>query len=88
MKMHKLDKYGYKYIVMDAGWQSDALAQDGFLIADEIKFPNGIELLTKYVNGQGFELGIYSSPNKKTCGALPGTACSAIFRLGSEIFKI
>jgi len=45
MKMHKLDKYGYKYIVMDPGCQSDALAQDGFLIADEIKFPNGINYL-------------------------------------------
>lgn len=29
--------------------------------------------MVKYVKGLGLELGIYSSPNKLTCGGFPGS---------------
>ncbi|TNJ46046.1 glycoside hydrolase family 27 protein [Tamlana fucoidanivorans] len=73
MKKQKLIDCGYRYIVIDDGWQSKSLGKDSLLLADEKKFPNGIESLVDYVNALGFELGIYSSPNKLTCGGYPGS---------------
>ncbi|VGO12369.1 Alpha-galactosidase A [Pontiella desulfatans] len=72
-KRYKLDEAGYKYIVMDDGWPERELAADGRLVPDPNRFPEGIKPLTDYVKSQGFELGIYSSPNKRTCGDWPGS---------------
>ena len=33
MKLHKLDEAGYKYIVIDDGWQAKSLGYDGLLQA-------------------------------------------------------
>lgn len=73
VKKHKLDEAGYKYIVMDDGWQSKNLRPNGELRCNGQKFPNGIPSVVQYVNDLGLELGIYSSPNKWTCGGRAGS---------------
>jgi alpha-galactosidase len=72
-KRYKLDEAGYKYIVMDDGWPERKLAADGRLVPNPNRFSEGIKPLADYVKSQGFELGIYSSPNKRTCGDWPGS---------------
>jgi len=70
---YQLNEFGYKYLVLDDGWQEKKLGKQGELIPFEKKFPNGIKPLVKYANNRGFELGIYSSPNIYTCGNRAGS---------------
>lgn len=72
-KKYKLNEAGYKYLVIDDVWQEKELGPKGELVASAKKFPAGIAPLVKYVKERGFELGIYSSPNKVTCANYPGT---------------
>ncbi|MCF7848620.1 MAG: glycoside hydrolase family 27 protein [Kiritimatiellales bacterium] len=72
-KKHKLAEAGYKYLVIDDCWQAKELGGKGELLPDPKKFPNGIPALVKHVRSRGFELGIYSSPNKRTCADYPGS---------------
>jgi alpha-galactosidase len=73
MKAYKLDECGYKYIVIDDGWQAKELGDNGMLEASPEKFPAGMLNLSNYLNCKGFELGIYSSPNIRTCADFPGS---------------
>jgi len=73
MKAYKLDECGYKYIVIDDGWQAKELGDNGMLEASPEKFPAGMLNLSNYLNCNGFELGIYSSPNIRTCADFPGS---------------
>jgi alpha-galactosidase len=73
MKKYKLDDCGYKYIVIDDGWQTKELGGNGLLEASPVKFPSGLKSLSNYLNCNGFELGLYSSPNKRTCADFPGS---------------
>lgn len=69
----KLDEAGYTYIVIDDVWQQPKLDLDGSLLASIEKFPEGIPPLVEYVEERGFKLGIYSSPNVRTCADRPGS---------------
>jgi alpha-galactosidase len=73
MKKYKLDDCGYKYIVIDDGWQAKELGDNGNLEAASVKFPSGISSLSIYLNCKGFELGLYSCPNIRTCADFPGS---------------
>lgn len=73
MKAHKLDECGNTYIVIDDGWQAKELGDNGMLEASPEKFPAGMLTLSNYLNCKGFELGIYSSPNIRTCADFPGS---------------
>ena len=73
VRKYKLDEAGYKYLVIDDGWQDKQLGPDGEIFASPDKFPEGIAPLVKYVRNSGLELGIYSSPNKLSCGGRPGS---------------
>ena len=60
--MHdKLQRYGYRYINIDAGW-SDHLDAYGRMAWDATRFPDGIPALAAYLHGQGLKLGIYLTP--------------------------
>lgn len=72
-KKHKLAEAGYRYLVIDDCWQAPELGVNGELVAHPEKFPSGIAALVDYVQGQGFELGIYSSPNELTCAGRPAS---------------
>jgi alpha-galactosidase len=69
-----LKDYGYNYIVIDDCWSiKDKREDNGDLIADPEKFPNGIKALADYVHEKGFKLGIYSDAAEKTCSGYPGS---------------
>ncbi|MBY8879937.1 NEW3 domain-containing protein [Actinacidiphila acidipaludis] len=60
--MHdKLQRYGYRYINIDAGW-SDHLDAYGRDTWDTTRFPDGIPALAAYLHGLGLKLGIYLTP--------------------------
>jgi hypothetical protein len=60
--MHdKLQRYGYRYINIDAGW-SDHLDGYGRDAWDTTRFPDGLPALAGYLHGQGLKFGIYLTP--------------------------
>jgi len=73
MKKYQLAAAGYKYLVIDDGWQNKQPGPKGELLCAVDKFPGGMAPLVRYVKGLGLELGIYSSPNQWSCGGRPGS---------------
>ncbi|MBN1927550.1 MAG: alpha-galactosidase [Prolixibacteraceae bacterium] len=63
---------GYEYIVIDDGWQIDR-DENGKIIADSTRFPEGIKFLADYVHSRGLKFGIYTCCGTKTCGGRPGS---------------
>lgn len=63
---------GYQYIVIDDGWQIDR-DENGVIIADSSRFPEGIRFLADYVHSKGLKFGIYTCCGTKTCGGRPGS---------------
>ena len=68
-----LKELGYKYICIDDGWQKKH-REDGKLVPDPEKFPNGIKAVADYVHNLGLKLGIYSCAGTLTCAGYPGSA--------------
>ena len=71
----------YEYIVIDDGWQlgrskspnninieSQGRDSKGKILADPVKFPNGIKYVADYVHSKGLKFGIYTAPGESTCG--------------------
>ena len=71
--LHKLDTYGYEYIILDDGWMTMHRSPDGQLVADPIKFPSGMKALGDYIHSKGLKFGIYTSVGRKTCEGYPGS---------------
>jgi alpha-galactosidase len=63
---------GYQYIVIDDGWQI-ARDKDGRIVADPVRFPEGIKYLADYVHSKGLKFGIYTCCGTQTCGGRPGS---------------
>ncbi len=63
---------GYEYIVIDDGWQIDR-DENGRIIADSTRFPEGIKYVADYVHSKGLKFGIYTCCGIKTCGGRPGS---------------
>jgi alpha-galactosidase len=63
---------GYIYINLDDCWHGKRDA-DGFIQADEKRFPHGIKWLADYVHAKGLKLGIYSDCGTETCAGMPGS---------------
>ena len=63
---------GYQYIVIDDGWQISR-DKNGKIIADSVRFPEGIKYLADYVHSKGLKFGIYTCCGTKTCGGRPGS---------------
>ena len=68
-----LDKFGYKYIVLDDGcYKSERV--DGKLSNEPIKFPNGFKSLSDYIHSKGLKFGMYNDIGTNLCaGAAVGT---------------
>jgi alpha-galactosidase len=64
---------GYEYIILDDGWQSTERDNEGHIIVDKGKFPNGIKSVADYVHSHGLKFGIYSAPGCFTCQQLMGS---------------
>ena len=62
---------GYRYINIDDCWQVSRDA-NGVIVADPVRFPNGIKALADYVHSKGLKLGVYSDHGVETCQGRPG----------------
>lgn len=61
---------GYKYIIIDDGWQGSRDSQGK--LSPNPNFPD-MKALTAYVHSKGLKMGIYSSPGPRTCGGFEGS---------------
>jgi alpha-galactosidase len=66
-----MSKSGYEYIVIDDCWQIDR-DENGEIVVDKDRFPDGIKALADYIHSKGLKFGIYSCAGSKTCAGRPG----------------
>lgn len=62
---------GYTYIVIDDCWQVSR-DENGEIVPDKERFPNGMKYVADYVHSKGLKFGIYSSAGTVTCQRRPG----------------
>ncbi|MFF1920575.1 glycoside hydrolase family 27 protein [Streptomyces sp. NPDC058221] len=62
-----LKSAGYTYVNLDDCWALPSRNADGDLVADPVRFPNGIKAVADYVHSKGLKFGLYSSAGTKTC---------------------
>ena len=63
---------GYEYVVIDDCWQIDR-DENGNIVPDPERFPNGMKHVVDYVHSLGLKFGIYSDAGTKTCQGRPGS---------------
>ena len=63
---------GYQFVTIDDCWQVSRDA-NGVIVADPVRFPDGIKSLADYVHGKGLKFGIYTDAGRKTCEGRPGS---------------
>ncbi|PZC83104.1 hypothetical protein B5X24_HaOG208577 [Helicoverpa armigera] len=63
---------GYQYVTIDDCWPEKSRDDDGRLVADKNRFPNGMKELSRYVHSKGLKFGIYEDYGNLTCGGYPG----------------
>mgnify|MGYP000046639749 CR=1 FL=1 len=68
-----LDRLGYRYLIIDDCWASKERNGRGELMADGVKFPNGIKAVADYVHSKGLKFGLYSCCGAMTCAGYPGS---------------
>jgi alpha-galactosidase len=71
--IHGLKEAGYQYIVIDDGWMAMERDQNGNLVPNKGKFPNGLKPVIDYVHAKGLKFGIYNCAGAKTCAGYPGS---------------
>lgn len=63
---------GYEYVVIDDCWQVDR-DENGNIVVDKERFPNGMKAVADYIHSKGLKFGIYSCAGSKTCQGRPGS---------------
>jgi len=63
---------GYQYVNLDDCWMDGRDAASGKIKVNASKFPAGMAAVADYVHGKGLKIGLYSTPNTKTCTGLYG----------------
>ncbi len=58
---------GYQYVNLDDCWALPNRDASGNLVADPVRFPDGIKALADYVHAKGLKFGLYSSAGTHTC---------------------
>ncbi|MBQ5837088.1 MAG: glycoside hydrolase family 27 protein, partial [Clostridia bacterium] len=64
---------GYEYLVIDDCWSEKKRDENGRLVADPNKFPNGMKAVADYVHSKGLKFGMYSCAGSFTCAGFPGS---------------
>ena len=64
---------GYEYLVIDDCWSERERDENGRLVPDHIKFPNGMKAVADYVHSKGLKFGMYSCAGTRTCANYPGS---------------
>ena len=65
--------YGYNYIVIDDCWSLRERGEDGRIVPDPEKFPNGMKYVADYVHSKGLKFGMYSCAGMLTCAGYPAS---------------
>lgn len=63
---------GYEYVVIDDCWQVSR-DDNGVIVVDPERFPNGMKHVADYVHSLGLKFGIYSCAGTHTCQGRPGS---------------
>jgi len=81
LKSTGLARLGYKYVIVDGGWEeiprgsngSYLTARDssGNLLANPATFPNGMRWLGNHLHSLGLKFGIWTTLSRYTCGPEP-----------------
>ena len=64
---------GYEYIVIDDCWSLRQRDENGRMVVDPEKFPNGMKALSDYIHSKGLKFGMYSCAGTHTCAGFPGS---------------
>lgn len=64
---------GYEYIVIDDCWAMKERDENGKLVADPAKFPNGMKALSDAIHAKGLKFGMYSCAGTLTCAGYPAS---------------
>lgn len=64
---------GYEYVVIDDCWSLRERGNDGRIVPDPEKFPNGMKALADYIHSKGLKFGMYSCSGSRTCAGFPGS---------------
>ncbi|CAI7564053.1 unnamed protein product [Penicillium pancosmium] len=64
---------GYKYLVMDEGWQALERDKNGRQQPNTTKLPGGVGGIAEFVHKKGLKLGVYSDAGIYDCGFYPGS---------------
>lgn len=64
---------GYEYVVIDDCWSLRERDENGLLVADPEKFPNGMKAIAEYIHSKGLKFGMYTCSGPYTCAGYPGS---------------
>ncbi|KAJ5663320.1 hypothetical protein N7507_004051 [Penicillium longicatenatum] len=64
---------GYKYLIMDEGWQAMTRDENGRQQPNTTSFPKGIRAIADFVHSKGLKVGIYSDAGIYDCKFYPGS---------------
>lgn len=64
---------GYRYVVIDDGWEAKERDGAGELVEDRTRFGSGIPALAERVHALGLRFGIYTDAGTATCQGFPGS---------------
>ena len=64
---------GYEYLVIDDCWAEMERDENGRLVPDHVKFPNGMKAVADYVHSKGLKFGMYSCAGVRTCAGYPSS---------------
>ena len=64
---------GYEYINLDDCWMAQERSEEGNLVPNPEKFPNGLQAVIDYVHSKGLKIGIYLDRGTQTCAGYPGS---------------
>ncbi|MEZ5103492.1 MAG: glycoside hydrolase family 27 protein [Draconibacterium sp.] len=62
---------GYEYFVIDGGWRDTRLGENGELLPNPERFPQGIKALADYAHSKGLKFGLHTVPGTHDCGGDP-----------------
>ncbi|KAL8947955.1 MAG: hypothetical protein Q9222_005814 [Ikaeria aurantiellina] len=64
---------GYKYVILDDCWSEPQRSENGSLVANSTKFPDGIKAVSDQIHDLGLLFGMYSSAGEYTCAQYLGS---------------
>lgn len=64
---------GYNYLIIDDCWSEKERDENGRLVPDYKKFPNGMKAVADYVHSKGLKFGMYSCAGVRTCADYPSS---------------